>query len=259
MKTIRTVLIVVLAAIFVVSLSFVIRSQIGYRQGAEDYSAAQDVAGLSQTTPEPVPEKMPEQETDPVAEALQAMDLEALQAVNEDVMGWIQIPDTVISYPVMQGADNDLYLDHTWDLKFNAVGAIFTDYRNSRDLSDFNTIIYGHNMRDDSMFGSLHSFKDAEFLSAHPYVYVADESGCRRYQIFAAYEVSVRSAESYQLEFADDADKQTFIDKCLRISGGDTEIVPTPEDQILTLSTCTGWGHSYRFVVQAVLDQTFMD
>jgi len=252
MNTIRKVLIAVLAIVFVVSMMFVIRSQLGYRQGAEDYSAAQDVAGLDQSA-------NPEAEVDPVAEALRAVDLAALQAVNEDVMGWIQIPDTVISYPVMHGKDNDLYLDHTWDLKFNSVGAIFMDYRNSRDLSDFNTIVYGHNMRDDSMFGELHNFKNPEFLAAHPYVYVADEAGCRRYEIFAAYEVSVTSAESYQLEFADDADRQTFIDKCLALSGGDTEIVPVPEDRILTLSTCTGWGHSTRWVIQAVLDETFLN
>jgi sortase B len=114
-------------------------------------------------------------------------------------------------------------------------------------------------MRDDSMFGALHNFKNPEFLSTHPYVYIADESGCRRYEVFAAYEVSVSSAESYQLEFVDDADKQAFLDKCLVLSGGDTEIVPAPEDRILTLSTCTGWGHSTRWVIQAVLDQTFLN
>ena len=258
MGTIRKILIAVLAVVFVVSLGFVIRSQMGYRQGADDYSDAQDMAGLPQVT-EPVPEMLPEEEIDPVAEALRATDLAALQAVNEDVAGWIQIPDTVISYPVMHGENNDLYLDHTWDLKTNAVGAIFMDFRNSGDLSDFNTIIYGHNMRDDSMFGELHNFKNPEFLAAHPYVYVADESGCRRYEIFAAYEVSVSSAESYQLEFADDADKQAFLDKCIALSGGDTEIVPTPADQVLTLSTCTGWGHSTRWVIQAVLDEAFID
>lgn len=258
MKTVRTVLIAVLAAVFAVSLAGVFRAQMEYRQGAEDYSAAQDVAGLPEST---VPEELPQEpeEEDPVADTLRATDLAALQAVNEDVIGWIQIPDTVISYPLMQGTDNDLYLEHTWDLKFNAVGAIFADYRNSRDLSDFNTVIYGHNMRDDSMFGSLHNFKDPEFLSTHPYVYLADESGCRRYQIFAAYEVSVSSAESYQIGFADEADRQTFLDRCLALSGGDTDTVPTPEDRILTLSTCTGWGHSSRWVIQAVLDHEFLN
>ena len=152
MKNARKILIVILAAVFTVSLFFVIRSRMGYRQGAEDYSAAQDVAGLPQTT-EPVTE-----EVDPVAEALRATDLPALQAVNEDVVGWIQIPDTVISYPLMHGENNDLYLDHTWDLKTNAVGAIFMDYRNSGDLSDFNTIIYGHNMLNGSMFAGLSHF-----------------------------------------------------------------------------------------------------
>ena len=254
MKLMKKILIAVLAVVFAVSLSHVIRICQGYRQGAEDYSAAQDMAGLSQ--PENAAEQ---QEKDPVAEALLATDLPALQAVNEDVVGWIRIPDTVISYPLMQGEDNDLYLEHTWDLKVNSVGAIFMDCRNSRDLSDFNTIIYGHNMRNDSMFGELHKFKDPEFLAAHPYVYLADEAGCRRYEVFAAYEVSVSSAESYQVGFADDTARQAFLDACLALSSGDTDLVPTPEDQILTLSTCTGWGHASRWVIQAVLDETFLN
>lgn len=262
MKRFRKILIAVLAVVLAVSLGGVLRAQLGYRQGEETYSDAREVAGLTQPE-EPTPEEIPEEpvveeEKDPLVEMLQTLDLPALQAVNDDTMGWVLIPDTVISYPVLQGDDNDLYLDHTWDLKSSSVGAIFMDYRNSRDLSDFNTIIYGHNMRDDSMFGELHLFRTPEFFAAHPSVYLVDESGCHKYDIFAAYEVSLVTAEPYQMEFSGAEDQQAYIKKCLSLSGGDTEITPTEEDKILTLSTCSTWGYKYRWVVQAVLDPDFV-
>ena len=259
MKKVRTVMIVLLAMVFALSLGYVIRNTVNYRTGAETYSSAQELAGIAE-----IPEVQPEEEAeekeevvDPLVTALRSVDLAALQAVNDDILGWILIPDTVISYPVLQGDDNDLYLNHTWNLKSNSVGAIFMDYRNSRDLSDFNTVIYGHNMRDDSMFGELHLFRTPEFFASHPSVYLVDENGCHKYDIFAAYEVSLVTAEPYQMEFSGAEDQQAYIKKCLSLSGGDTEITPTAEDKILTLSTCSTWGYKYRWVVQAVQDTEF--
>ena len=266
MQKVRKALIVVLAVIFVVSLSGVIRSQIGYRQGAADYSAAEELAGVPQEVhpdsqeskpqePSQDTENVPAEPEDPYITALLETDLLALQEVNEDVLGWIQIPDMEISYPLVQGTDNDYYLDHSWQKKSSSVGAVYVDYRNSLDLSDFNTIIYGHNMKNDSMFGQLDLFHDEDFLKEHPYVYIVDESGCRKYQIFAAYDVSVSTAESYQLSFSGGEDRRAFIDTCLGLSYIDAGITPTADAPIITLSTCTGWGYSARWVVQAALIQ----
>jgi sortase B len=189
---------------------------------------------------------------DPYAEALRNMDFSALQQVNPDVLGWILIPGTRISYPVVQGEDNSFYLDHTWQKSRNSVGAIFLECTNSRDLSDFNTIVYGHRMNNTSMFGILKNYQDADFWAAHPDLYLTDSSGARRYEIFAAYEVSVEG-EAYRIGFSSDRAKQTFLDDSLEKSILDTGIVPTVDDQIVTLSTCTGFGHDTRWVVQAVL------
>ena len=266
MEKVRKALIAVLAVIFVVSLGGLLQTQMGYRQGEEAYSAAEELADAPQEVlPEPQAPNPPEsvQETellppmpdDPYIETLLEMDLEALQAVNEDVLGWIQIPDMEISYPLVQGSDNDYYLNRTWQKKSSSVGSVYLDYRNSRELSDFNTIIYGHNMKNDSMFGQLDLFHDEEFLKEHPYVYIVDERGCRKYQIFAAYDVSVSTAESYQLSFSGEEDRQTFVDTCLSLSYIDTGVVPTVNDPIITLSTCSGWGYSARWGVQAALIQ----
>ncbi|MCI7713584.1 MAG: class B sortase, partial [Clostridiales bacterium] len=172
--------------------------------------------------------------------------------VNSDVLGWILIPGTAVSYPVVQGTDNDYYLNHTWKKWTSVVGSIFLECHNSRDLSDFNTIIYGHRMNNGSMFASLKNYKKQSWWSDHPCVYITDDSGSHKYEIFAAYEVSTEG-ETYRLGFGSDREKQAFIDYCLAQSVIDTGVVPRTYDRILTLSTCTGQGHATRWVVQAVL------
>ena len=167
------------------------------------------------------------------------------------MLGWILIPGTRVSYPVVQGTDNSYYLDHTWRGGKNSVGAIFMDYRNSGDLSDFNTIIYGHRMNNRSMFGTLSQYKSRSYWQAHPYVYLTDDSGTHRYEIFAAGEVSVDS-DVYRLGLRSSSGRQSFLDSCLSLSALNTGVTPHVYDKVLTLSTCTGNGHATRWVVQAV-------
>ena len=134
------------------------------------------------------------EEEDPHISALEAMDLEALREVNPDVVGWILIPDTQINYPLMQGQDNDYYLNRTWDGKSNAIGSIFLEHLNLPDLTDPNTIVYGHNMNDGSMFAEIKQYRDQEYAQQHPYVYILNDAGAFRYEIFAAYEADVESS-----------------------------------------------------------------
>jgi len=212
---------------------------------------------LQELPSEAVPQaEVPEMEpVDPNLQLMAAIDLEALRAVNPDVLGWIHIPDTVISYPLMAGDDNEEYLNRTWDRKSSKFGSIFLEGRSSRDLSDFNTIIYGHNMRTDDMFGTLLRYAEQSYAENHPAVYIATDEGVRRYDIFAAYEAEVRS-DTYRLIFEDDARKQQGIDLYTESSVIESGIIPTTQDQILTLSTCTGRGtDDLRFVVQAVLGE----
>ena len=203
---------------------------------------------------EPVPQVwIPEPVTqDAYVESLQETDLEALREVNPDVIGWIMIPDTVINYPLLQGEDNQYYLDYTWDLQRNAVGSIFLECTNNSDLTDFHTIIYGHNMKAKTMFSAIRSYKSKEFQAAHPYVYIVSDAGVYRYEVYASYEADVTSY-TYRLGFSTDEDKQDFIELGVEQSVIDTGIVPEITDRILTLSTCTGNGHATRWVVHARL------
>lgn len=201
----------------------------------------------TQTEPKPAPS------ADPYAQALEQMDLPALQQVNSDVIGWIAIPGTEISYPLVQGTDNDYYLTHTWNQNSSAVGAIFMDCRCSADFSGFNTIVYGHRMNNGSMFAALKHYKKQNFLQAHPQVYVTNASGTHAYSIYAAYEAAL-DGTAYYSAFSDETIKKAFIDEGVSLSVIRTGAVPTVNDHILTLSTCTGNGHATRWVVQAVME-----
>ena len=134
------------------------------------------------------------------------------------ICGWIAIPGTEISYPLVQGADNDYYLTHTWNQKSSAVGAIFMDCRCSADFSGFNTIVYGHRMNNGSMFAALKHYKKQDFLQAHPQVYVTNASGTHAYRIYAAYEAAL-DGTAYYSAFSDETIKKAFIDEGVSLSG----------------------------------------
>ena len=281
-RKLRNGISVLLAMVFVVSGALVIRQMHDYHAADKTYDAAQDLAVSA--TPEPAPAVMPEPtpveepdliedpvpmvsepvEEDPVqdvleenAQFLMALDLDVLRQTNERVLGWIHIPDSAIDYPLLQVQNNNEYLRRAWDGTPNQAGCIFLECKNSRDFSDFNTLIYGHYMRNGKMFGSLHYYQEQEYRDAHPYIYIVTDESVRRYEVFAAYEADVVS-NTYRLYFEDDARKQSVLDYYLDSSVVESDIVPTVEDHILTLSTCTGTGtYDTRWVVQAVLTGEF--
>lgn len=271
-KKIRMIVGVVLALVLVVGIVMIVRQQLDYKKGRDDYDDALATAmGTMPSAPEAKPEKeesAPEQEQeevenqpesskprDPMLDKLGELSLKNLQEVNPDVVGWITIPDTDVNYPILQTGDNRFYLNKTWKKQASTVGSIFMECQNRADLSQFNTLIYGHNMKDGSMFSVLRSYlEQGPYWEEHPYVYIAVENDVRRYDIYAAYEVGVWEI-TYGLEIEKEEDKQEFIDFGVSKSKIDTGVVPTVEDDVLTLSTCTGNGNAAtgtRWVIQAV-------
>lgn len=207
-----------------------------------------------ETTAPTVPEETVPIPDDPCVQELLTLDLDALREENEDVIGWICIPDTNISYPLLQWTDNDFYLSHSWQQTPNSAGSIFMEWQNSPDFTDFNTIIYGHRMREQEMFGMLHRFRKKSFWETHPSVYILADDGVRRYDIFAVQRVNLDSPV-YGLELDTDRRKEELIRYSLDYSAFETGIVPTIEDQLLTLSTCSGVNFATRWVVQCVLNR----
>ena len=215
----------------------------------------------AEPTPEPTPEPSPEPtpwvwkdapvEDDENYARLQSIDLSALQAENPDVIGWLEIPDTGISYPLLQGEDNDTYLYHTWQKEFSYTGSIFLEQNCSPELDDFSIIIYGHNTRNGTMFGNLKKYKEQDYADEHPYIYIVDDNGVHRYEVFSSFEAPIRSL-TYRLAITEVEDMEEFLADCISNSVIDTGVTPGITDRILTLSTCTGTGtyHS-RWVVKA--------
>lgn len=206
---------------------------------------------VSQESPEPETTLPPARE-DPYTQALKDMDFQALQEINPDVVGWFLIPGTGISYPLLQGESNNTYLRHTWRKEYSTRGSIFLDSQCGRDLTDFNTIVYGHRMRNGTMFAPLANYGQESYRQAHPCVYIVTEAGTFRYEIFAVYEADT-SASAYRLGMDTEKARQEFLDDCLARSFLNTGLKPTPVDRVLTLSTCTPAGNNQRLVVQAVL------
>lgn len=244
--------VLLLVLILIGSSGYLLWKHLDYQKGAADYAEAAETAAVPQLKPVPLPEQDKPAQKDPNLDLLAEVDLDSLREINEDVLGWIVIPDTVLSYPLVQCGDNQYYLNRTWQDKRSAVGAIFMECECASDFSDFNTIIYGHRMNNESMFGVLHGYKDLSFWREHPTVYVVTDGIVRVYDVYAALEPGVQEIV-YRLKITDREEKQKLIDFGLEHSVIDTGIVPDPEGQILTLSTCTGRGHATRWVVQAVL------
>ena len=264
MKTATYILNTVLALVFALSMGLVLRQALDDSGGEMEYRRAAEIAAsavettletqaISAPTDEEVMIWMPEAvEDDPALEALREIDLDALRQVNPDVIGWIRVPDTKLDYPLVQGEDNDFYLEHTWQGNKNSVGAIFMDCGSAPDLTDFNTLIYGHNMRSGAMFASLHGYSGQSYLEAHPHIYLMVDSGVFRLDVFSAYRAGLDDA-AYGQSFRQQETREKFLRNAAEKSVIRTDITPGLQDRILTLSTCSGMGHETRWVVQARL------
>ena len=179
------------------------------------------------------------------------VDFDKLKSVNEDVVGWIYVdalPD--ISYPIVKGKDNQTYLHQTYEKNYNFAGTIFVEYENSGDFSDCNTLVYGHNMKNGSMFGHLKKFReDDKLYKQDKYFWILTPERNYRYEIITAYTTSVNS-DTYTLFKGPGEEFEKYLETIKgysEIKTDDTDL--TIKDRIVTLSTCTG-NESTRFVVQ---------
>lgn len=172
---------------------------------------------------------------------------------NEDAVAWIRFKSIKkISYPIMQAADNQYYLHRNIKKKYSFSGSIFMDQCNKNDFSDQNTIIYGHNMADGSMFGSLKTMMDKDYQNHHPFFFIYTKNGkILKYRIYNACIVSPTSS-IYTYSFASLESFQKYLLTWEKNSLYKTKKVPSVKDKIVTLSTCTQHG-TKRFVVQGYL------
>ena len=175
-------------------------------------------------------------------------DFDELKAQNSDVCGWITIYGTHVDYPIVQSEDNSTYLMRNPRGEYSLSGSIFMDYMNQKDFSDFNTIIYGHNMRNGSMFGTFRKLHEQSNLTS-PYVWICTPKHTWRYKIFSVHTASV-TGETYTLFSMADEQFAEYLKSMKSASELQLDAEADKDDKVITMSTCTG-NSSTRFVIQA--------
>lgn len=247
---IRTLILILALGVFLFSAAKLVQIFLEYKQGTDEYDRMREFVTEKADTQEE------EKETQAQGEEVQEekpkapqVDWTGLQGINQDIIAWIQIEGTEISYPVVKGVDNSYYLKHTFEGKSNIAGAIFVDSANSSDFEDCNTIIYGHNMKNGSMFGTLRKhFKDEASIPGK-YIWICTPQRNCRYEIFSSHVVDA-AGEVYTLFSEGDDSFAAYLERMAQQSQVPFEVPVSKEDKIITLSTCTG-NDATRFVVQA--------
>ena len=179
------------------------------------------------------------------------VDFNKLKEQNNETVAWIKVNNTNVEYPVVKATNNSFYLNHSFDKSKNSAGWIFADYKNKFDNTDKNIVIYGHNMRDDSMFGSLKNILNSDWYddeeNTNITLYTENEKSI--YRVFSVYKIE---NEDYYIktEFSNDNEFEQFIKTLKKRSIKDFNIDVVKDDSILTLSTCAN-NNKYRIVLHA--------
>lgn len=184
------------------------------------------------------------------------LDWEYMHGLNKDIYAWITIPNTQIDYPILQHeTDDSYYLSHNIDGSKGYPGCIYTEKANYKDFLDFNTVIYGHNMKSGTMFRNLHDFEDRTFFDNNKYIYIYTEEETMVYEIYAAYttnDAHILNTNDFSTELGRQAYLEASLAKAEAVGGYVRDDVDVTSDSVIvTLSTCTSWSDQ-RYLVQAV-------
>lgn len=177
-----------------------------------------------------------------------AVDFDTLKAINPDTTAWLLAEGSVIDYPVVKGEDNDYYLTHLFNGEKNKLGSLFVDYRNSSDFRDINTVIYGHNMKDGSMFASLTQYSDQSYYDSLPTMQLYTPDGAYKIELFAGI-LADGSYEFVRFNFDDDQDFLAYIDSLKADSSFRSKVTVNPDDRIVTLCTCSYAFNNARYAL----------
>lgn len=272
---ISTLVIMIAVGVFCFAGAQLLKIYLNYKVGVDEYKELTQYADEVKETEGFDEDTMVENETmgsdewgeDPVQEETQEkkeeyeemenpIDFASLREINPDVIGWIEVEaiDT-INYPIAQGEDNDFYLHRTFRKQDNFAGTIFLDHLNRPNFSNRNSILYGHNMKNGSMFGLLRNFREQKTYDKSPYFWIYTPTKIYKYKIFSCAEVGTYS-ESYQISFPGEAAFQKYIQDAMKQSLIETGEEVTLKDTIVTLSTCTG-NEATRFIVQGKRVRTY--
>lgn len=278
--TVRIVMIIICCILIIISLFGIGNTLNEYRRSREEYEALEKLIFTAEeeeeTEQKAQPSKQEEKENEaqteePDEEALKAIkEAEALELAreraikekdavnnaiqelhrqNEDVAGWIRFLTVDISYPIMHGETNDEYIRHTWSGMANTAGSIFLEALNRPDFNDSHTIIYGHNMKNKTMFGKLSDYKEEGTYEKCPYFLIYTGEKVYEYQIFSYYDVS-ETDSVYTIYYEPSDEFGQMVQNMQKQSWIDPDLTVGKDDKVITLSTCSTEGR--RFIVCAV-------
>lgn len=182
-----------------------------------------------------------------------SVDFDALLKENGDIRAWIYCPDTVINYPIVQAENNEYYLHRLLDGQTNRAGTIFIDCRCAADMSGTNTIIYGHNMKNGTMFGTLDEYKQAEYYAQRPYIYLLTPHADYKLELIAGSVVD--AAAPIFAAVGSGADAYSEIAALAAEQAYPNAPTISAADKFVTLSTCTYEYDNARYIIIAKLTQ----
>lgn len=264
-KTLRLIFALICLAVFCFAGYKLVSALVGYRQASNYYDSTAatfvtyteqtglkageepDAPAAEESSESAAAPEAPEAETVPIE-----VDFSALLDTCGDVIGWLYSEDTVINYPVVQSADNDYYLHRMLDGSHSSNGTIFMDYLCSPDLTCGNTLLYGHNMRDGSMFHSLTEYASQEYYDEHPVLYYLTPQQNYRIELFSGV-TAPADGWPYVIEFGTEEEKEEFLRTAVRESTFDAKVEPDADDTIITLSTCTYEYDNARYLVFGIV------
>ena len=231
-------------AVFIVAAFQLFRIGKGYQDGRKDYKEIQELAV----------EKKKDKKS---GEDQFVVDFQKLTDKNPDVIGWIRFdPEpSVINYHIVQWKDNEEYLHKTFTKNENGLGAIFLNVDNSSNFADKHSVIYGHRMKDGSMFRHLQDYEKKSFWKKNPHFYIYTPNGrVITYRVYSAGEV-LETSDIYKTDFMDGKAYEGFIDQTRKDSIYETGVKVRTADKVVTLSTCTRSSDNHRFVVHGVKEK----
>jgi sortase B len=179
------------------------------------------------------------------------VDFKELWKVNSDIIAWIYCPDSPIHYPIVQASDNDYYLHRMPDGNSNKAGSIFMDCRNRSDFSDWNSIVYGHNMKNNTMFGTLDRYKEQAYYESHPVWYLLTPDQNYKLELIAGY-VTDTDSDIYQ-SIQTKEERDALLDSLKAASVFSSDVKVEEKEKLVTLSTCSYEYENARFVITGVL------
>ncbi len=222
-------------AIFLFSAFSLAKYLYTYYETSKSLKEVQDIYQATLSTIEDQPVNLEEETQAPSTIRPQFQDL---LAMNRQIVGWISVDGTKLNNPVLQADNNEFYLNHNFRNEESRAGSVFMDFRNNILSMNRNTILYGHAMKNNTMFGSLKNYLKQDYADDHPIIYLDT--------LYEGYDIEVFTSEGAYQQFLEDIQKRSSIQMNVAIS---------PNDKILTLSTCKDsvMSDDHRFVVQGKL------